>query len=51
MTIISADSHVVEGPDVFTGLADRFGDIAPRVVSAPGKGDCIVISRRRRTPS
>ncbi len=47
MTIISADSHVVEGPDVFTGLADRFGDIAPRVVSAPGKGDCIVIPAKK----
>lgn len=42
MAIISADSHVVEGPDVFTGLADRFGDDAPRVVSTEGKGDRIV---------
>lgn len=43
MTIISADSHVVEGPGVFAGLAERFGDDAPRVVSAEGKGDSIVI--------
>ena len=43
MTIISADSHVVEGPGVFAGLADRFGDEAPRVVSTDGKGDSIVI--------
>ncbi len=42
-TIISADSHVVEGPDVFTGLADRFGDDAPRVVATEGDGDSIVI--------
>lgn len=40
---ISADSHVVEGPAVFDGLADHFGDDAPRVVSAEGKGDTILI--------
>ncbi len=43
MAIISADSHVVEGPDVFTGLAEKFGDDAPRVVSGEGRGDSIVI--------
>ena len=43
MQPISADSHVVEGPEVFAGLADRFGDDAPRVVSSDGKGDHIVI--------
>ncbi len=43
MAIISADSHVVEGPGVFAGLAERFGDDAPRVVSESGKGDHIVI--------
>jgi hypothetical protein len=32
MQPISADSHVVEGPEVFTGLADRFGDAAPRIM-------------------
>ena len=47
MQTISADSHVVEGPGVFTGLAERFGDEAPRVVSAPGKGDRIVIPAKR----
>ncbi len=46
MTIISADSHVVEGPDVFAGLADRFGDDAPRVVSIDGDGDHIVVPAR-----
>ncbi|MFT7599706.1 MAG: putative TIM-barrel fold metal-dependent hydrolase [Acidimicrobiales bacterium] len=30
--MISADSHVVEPPDVLAGLADRFGDDAPRCV-------------------
>ena len=44
---ISADSHVVEGPDVFAGLADRFGDDAPRVVSSEGSGDHIVIPSRK----
>ncbi len=46
MSIISADSHVVEGPGVFAGLADRFGDDAPRVISTDGKGDSIVIPSR-----
>ena len=40
---ISADSHALEGPDVFEGLAERFGDDAPRVVSRDGQGDFIVI--------
>jgi predicted TIM-barrel fold metal-dependent hydrolase len=40
---ISADSHALEGPEVFDGLADRFGDDAPRVVHKEGKGDHIVI--------
>ena len=46
MGVISADSHVVEGPDVFSGLVDRFGDDAPRVLSRPGKGDHIIIPAR-----
>ncbi len=40
---ISADSHALEGPDVFEGLAERFGDDAPRVVSKDGRGDYIVV--------
>ena len=33
MTIYySCDSHVVEPPEVFDGLIDRFGDRAPRPV-------------------
>ena len=40
---ISADSHALEGPEVFDGLPERFGDDAPRVVSREGRGDFIVI--------
>ena len=43
MRPISADSHVVEGPDVFAGLAERFGDEAPRVVHTDGEGDRIEV--------
>lgn len=46
-TPISADSHVVEGPEVFEGLAERFGDEAPRVVHGD-KGDHIVIPASKR---
>lgn len=40
---ISADSHALEGPEVFEGLPERFGDDAPRVVHHEGKGDYITI--------
>jgi len=40
---ISADSHALEGPEVYDGLAEQFGDDAPRVVSMDGKGDFITI--------
>ena len=40
---ISADSHALEGPEVFDGLPERFGDDAPRVVHAEGKGNFITI--------
>jgi len=43
MKAISADSHVVEGPEVYAGLAEKFGDEAPRVISRPGAGDHIVV--------
>ncbi|MGI9603442.1 MAG: amidohydrolase family protein [Acidimicrobiales bacterium] len=46
MPIISADSHVVEGPAVFDGLAERFGDEAPRVEHREGAGDHIVVPAR-----
>ncbi|MDJ0786171.1 MAG: amidohydrolase family protein [Myxococcota bacterium] len=44
---ISADSHAVEGPEVFDGLADRFGDEAPRIVHPEGKAEHIVIPARK----
>jgi predicted TIM-barrel fold metal-dependent hydrolase len=40
---ISADSHILEARDVFVGLAEKFGDRAPRVVHEEGKGDFIDI--------
>ena len=43
MQPISADSHVTEGADVFIGLAERFGDEAPRVMNAGTADDAIVI--------
>jgi len=38
---ISADSHAVEGPEVFDGLPERFGDDAPRIVHTDDAGDYI----------
>jgi predicted TIM-barrel fold metal-dependent hydrolase len=35
---ISADSHVVEPPEVYAGLDKRFGDRAPRMVEHPERG-------------
>ena len=32
MSVISADSHVVEAKEVYQGLESRFGDEAPRVM-------------------
>ena len=43
---ISSDSHVVETPDIFDGLEDRFGDLAPRIVFEEGKGDILHINGR-----
>jgi len=45
-TIISADSHVIESPDVFTGLVEQFGDEAPRVMTVGDQVDAIVIPAR-----
>ena len=46
MKPISADSHVVEGRDVFVGLADRFGDAAPRIMDVDDQVDAIVVPAR-----
>ena len=43
MDPISADSHVVEGRDVFAGLAERFGDEAPRIMTIGDEADLIVV--------
>ena len=45
MKPISADSHVVEGPEVFSGLAKRFGDQAPRVMRVGDQADCMLSQR------
>ena len=46
MKPISADSHVVEGRDVFTGLAERFGDEAPRIMDVGDQVNAIVVPAR-----
>src|SRR5258708_17202486 len=38
---VSADSHVVEPPEVFQGLEKRFGDRAPQIVNLPDRGDVL----------
>ena len=38
MHFYSCDSHVVEAAEVFDGLADHFGDEAPRLAEDPEKG-------------
>ena len=40
----SCDSHVVEGPEVFDGLVDRFGDRAPRVVNKWKDRDAVFVA-------
>ena len=45
---ISADSHALEGPEVFEGLSERFGDDAPRIIHKEGEGDFITIPNNPR---
>jgi predicted TIM-barrel fold metal-dependent hydrolase len=41
---ISADSHVVEVPEVFAGLVERYGeDQAPKILHHPEHGDTLVV--------
>ena len=47
-TPISADSHIVESPEVFRGLADRFGDAAPRIAATPHEGEGLVVPAEDR---
>ncbi|MBT7756219.1 MAG: hypothetical protein HN732_02760, partial [Rhodospirillaceae bacterium] len=46
MDLVSADSHVVEAAEVFTGLAEKFGDEAPRIMDTEDEVDAIVIPKR-----
>ena len=48
MQPISADSHVVEADEVFTGLADKYGDDAPRIMHRGTNDDAIVIPNKGR---
>ena len=52
MQYFSGDSHIVEHADCFAGLADRFGDKAPRIVRGyQGKpGDWYVLGERVALP-
>lgn len=45
---ISADSHVVEPAVVFAGLAERFGDRAPRIVETEDGESMVIPARGRR---
>jgi predicted TIM-barrel fold metal-dependent hydrolase len=43
---ISADSHVVEPPEVFAGLRERFGDEAPYTEHVENEGDFLRVKSR-----
>ena len=43
---VSCDSHVVEAREVFAGLAERFGDEAPRIATVGDEVDAMVIPAR-----
>jgi predicted TIM-barrel fold metal-dependent hydrolase len=47
---ISADSHVVEAPEVFAGLVERFGEDAPHIVHHPEYGDALVFEGSQPRP-
>jgi predicted TIM-barrel fold metal-dependent hydrolase len=47
---ISADAHVVEPPEVFAGLQERFGEEAPRIVHDDVRGDVLVIGAGQGFP-
>ena len=52
MRYYSCDSHVVEGPDAFAGLEQRFGPEAPHIVRDLGgkRGEFLVIGNNRPVP-
>ncbi len=49
MKYYSCDSHVVEGPEVFAGLEERFGSKAPRIIKND-EGEFLVIGDTRPVP-
>ena len=48
---ISADSHVVETPEIFQGLEARFGDQAPNIIHHPEYGDILQIPGQPLRPN
>jgi len=48
---ISADSHVVEAPEVFAGLDKRFGDQAPQIKRHPEYGDYLALPGTQPRPN
>ena len=48
---ISADSHVVEAPEMFAGLDQRFGEDAPKMIRHPEYGDTLVVPGRPIRPN
>ena len=47
----SCDSHVVEGPEVFEGLVEQFGERAPHVViDPPGREGHYLVWPKQNTP-
>ena len=47
---ISADSHVVETPEIFDGLEERFGD-APKIIHHPEYGDILTVPGQPLRPN
>ncbi|MCB0992523.1 MAG: amidohydrolase family protein [Acidimicrobiales bacterium] len=48
MRFYSCDSHVVEGAEVFEGLAEHFGELAPHIVDVPEKGLMLTVNGQPR---
>jgi predicted TIM-barrel fold metal-dependent hydrolase len=48
---ISADSHVVETPEIFEGLEARFGDQAPNIIHHPEYGDILSVPGQPLRPN
>ncbi|MFV0260546.1 MAG: amidohydrolase family protein [Acidimicrobiales bacterium] len=48
----SCDSHVVEAREVFAGLSDRYGDMAPRIETdwKGNRGDWLLVADNRPVP-